>query len=109
MALKLATVVLQHLKGQPDVKLTARQIANWVFESFPVECQAKKQRSQYVNTDAELVKQLVSEIGSRRSKMQKRCPALKTTEGRRQIRILMTPKTPAGKTRRARASASMIG
>lgn len=82
MALKLATVVLQHLKGQPDVKLTARQIAEWVFATFPDECQTKKQNSQYVTTDAELIQQLVAEISSQRPRLQKRHPELKITEGR---------------------------
>jgi hypothetical protein len=82
MALNLAKIVLGYLSEHPEQKFTARQIAEWVFESYPDECQAKKQSSQYVSTDAELVQQLVAEISSQRPRMQKRHPELKTTEGR---------------------------
>lgn len=82
MALNLAKAVLGYLKERPDEKLTARQIAEWIFATFPEECQAKKQSSQYVSTDAELVQQLVAEISSQRPRLQKRHPELKTTEGR---------------------------
>ena len=82
MALNLAKAVLGYLKERPDEKLTARQIAEWIFTTFPDECQAKKQSSQYVSTDAELVQQLVAEISSQRPRLQKRHPELKTTEGR---------------------------
>lgn len=82
MALNLAKVVLGYLKERPDEKLTARQIAEWIFVTFPDECQAKKQSSQYVSTDAELVQQFVAEISSQRPRLQKRHPELKTTEGR---------------------------
>jgi hypothetical protein len=82
MALNLAQTVLGYLKNRPDEKLTARQIAEWIFATFPDECQAKKQSSQYVSTDAQLVQQLVAEISSQRPRLQKRYPELKTTEGR---------------------------
>lgn len=82
MALNLAKVVIGYLKERPGEKMTARQIAEWVFATFPDECQVKKQSSQYVSTDAELVQQLVAEISSQRPRLQKRHPELKTTEGR---------------------------
>ncbi len=82
MALNLGKAVLGHLKDRPEEKLTAGQIAEWIFATFPDECQAKKQSSQYVSTDAELVQQLVAEISSQRPRLQKRHPELKTTEGR---------------------------
>lgn len=82
MALNLGKAVLGYLMDRPEEKLTARQIAEWIFVTFPDECQAKKQSSQYVSTDAELVQQLVAEISSQRPRLQKRHPELKTTEGR---------------------------
>lgn len=82
MALNLGKVVLGYLEDRPEEKLTARQIAEWIFVTFPDECQAKKQSSQYVSTDTELVQQLVAEISSQRPRLQKRHPELKTTEGR---------------------------
>ncbi|TDM05050.1 MAG: HrgA protein [Ideonella sp. MAG2] len=84
MALNLAKAVMDCLKACPEEKLTARQIAEWIFKTYPTECQEKKASSQgnYINSDADLVQQLVAEISSRRPSLQKRHPELKTTEGR---------------------------
>jgi hypothetical protein len=84
MALNLAKAVLDCLKSRPEEKLTARQIAEWIFDTYPVECQEKKSNSRgdYIKTDSDLVQQLVAEISSQRPRLQKRYPELKTTEGR---------------------------
>lgn len=82
MALNLRQVLIGYLRDRPEQKFTARQIAEWIFETYPDECQAKKASSQYVSTDAELVQQLVAEISSQRPRLQKKHPELKTTEGR---------------------------
>lgn len=82
MALNLAKAVISYLKDRPEEKFTARQIAEWVFATFPTECQAKKQSSKFITNDAELVQQLVAEISSQRPVLQKRHPEVKTTEGR---------------------------
>lgn len=84
MALNLAKAVLDCLKERPEEKLTARQIAEWIFSSYPAECQEKKSNSRgdYIKTDGDLVQQLVAEISSQRPRLQKRHPELKTTEGR---------------------------
>jgi hypothetical protein len=82
VALNLRQAVVGYLRDHPEQKFTARQIAEWIFSTFPEECQAKKQSSQYVSTDAELVQQLVAEISSQRPRLQKKHPELKTTEGR---------------------------
>lgn len=84
MALNLTKAVLECLQARPEEKLTARQIAEWIFNTYPAECQEKKANSQggYINSDADLVQQLVAEIGSRRPSLQKQYPKLKTTEGR---------------------------
>lgn len=84
MALNLAKAVLDCLKARPEEKLTARQIAEWVFKVYPAECQEKKASSQgnYIHSDADLVQQLVAEISASRPRLQKRHTELKTTEGR---------------------------
>lgn len=84
MALNLAKAVLDCLKERPEEKLTARQIAEWIFSTYPAECQEKKSNSRgdYIKTDGDLVQQLVAEISSQRPRLQKRHPELKTTEGR---------------------------
>ena len=67
MALNLAKVVIGYLKDRSEEKFTARQIAEWVFATFPAECQAKKENSKFITNDAELIQQLVAEISSETS------------------------------------------
>lgn len=84
MALQLTKAILDCLQARPEKKLTARQIAEWIFSTYPAECQEKKANSQggRIKTNRDLVQQLVAEIGSRRPSLQKQHPELKTTEGR---------------------------
>ena len=82
MALDLRNKVLEFLREHPEQKYTARQIAEWIFERFPEECQAKKQSSKSIANDAALVQQLVAEIASQRPRIQKKHPEIKTTGGR---------------------------
>ena len=62
MALNLGKAVLDFLTAHPDEKFSARQIAEWIFATFPAECHAKKASSQALETDADLLQQLVAEI-----------------------------------------------
>lgn len=39
MALNLRQAVVGFLKDRAEQKFTARQIAEWLFETFPEECQ----------------------------------------------------------------------
>lgn len=80
--LNLGKALLCFLKERAGEKFTARQIAEWVFSTYPSECQAKKASSKFITDDAGLVQQLVAEISSQRPALQKRHPELKTTEGR---------------------------
>lgn len=84
MALNLGKAVLECLKTHEEEKMTAREIAEWIFNAYPSECQEKKTNSKgdYIKTDADLVQQLVAEISSQRPRLQKRNSELKTTEGR---------------------------
>ncbi|MDR2014616.1 MAG: COG2958 family protein [Azoarcus sp.] len=82
MALNLVKAVIGYLKDRPEEKFTARQIADWVFITFPAECQAKKDSSQTLETDADLMQQIVREISSQMPRLQKKQMELKTTEGR---------------------------
>lgn len=82
MALNLVKAVIAFLKERPEEKFTARQIADWVFATYPDECQAKKNNSQALDTDADLVQQIVREISSQMPRLQKKQSELKTTEGR---------------------------
>ena len=83
MALNLAKAVIGYLKDRPEQKFIARQIVEWVFASYPDDCQEKRadSRGDYIKSDADLVQQLVAEISSQRPRMQTKHPELKTTEG----------------------------
>ena len=82
MALNLGKAVVDYLTAHPEEKFSARQIAEWIFATFPAECHAKKASSQVLETDADLLQQLVAEIASQRPRLQKKHPGFKTTEGR---------------------------
>lgn len=82
MALSLSKIVPDYLKQHKEQKFTARQIAQWVFDTYPAECQEKKAKSAAISTDVQLIQQFVAEIGSQRPQMQKKHPEIKTTEGR---------------------------
>jgi len=82
MRLNLSQTIIDYLRSHPEEKFTARYMAQWVFDNFPNECQAKKQRSKFIATDAHLIEQLVSEIGAHHGWLQKKYSQLKTTESR---------------------------
>ena len=52
------------------------------LRDLPARVQRQKASSQALETDADLLQQLVAEIGSQRPRLQKKHPNLKTTEGR---------------------------
>ena len=45
MALNLTNTVVEFLQQNPEQKFTAREIANWIFKTYPDECHQKQKRS----------------------------------------------------------------
>ncbi len=45
MSLKLREKTYEYLKSNPEKRFTARQIAEWIFEQYPKECEEKRQNS----------------------------------------------------------------
>lgn len=86
MKLDLSKKIIEFLKQHQGQKFTARELAEWIFRTFPDECEAKRMRSRATVTmlddDNALLQQIVAEIASQRQRMQKRDPQLKTTEER---------------------------
>ena len=82
MVLKVTDIAIKFLQQRPDEKFTAREIADWIFENHPNECRQKQERSNRLNDEKKLLQQIVAEIGAHRSRIQKREPKIKTTEGR---------------------------
>lgn len=82
LTLNLTNSVIRYLKEHPEEKFTARQIAEWLFTTYPAECQAKKERSIFLETDADLLRQIAAEIGAHHRTIIRKCPEIKITEGR---------------------------
>lgn len=82
MAMRLTDKVLQCLKGSPDRKFIARELAKWVFENFPAECEQKKANSSRRMTDGDLVQALVAEISRAKNRVRRRDPGVKMTDER---------------------------
>ncbi|MET0155768.1 MAG: hypothetical protein ABW189_06675 [Rickettsiales bacterium] len=86
MKLDLSKKIVEFLSRNQGQKFTAREIAEWVFRTYPEECAAKRERSKATTNTLEddhaLVQQIIAEIGARRQRMQRRNPQLKTTEER---------------------------
>ncbi|MEQ5786302.1 HrgA protein [Erythrobacter sp. NFXS35] len=80
--MKLNTTVVECLKSHQDRRLTAREIAVWIRARYPEETQRKLERSKALQTEADLVQQLVAEIGANRPAIEKRFPQIRTTEDR---------------------------
>lgn len=86
MALNLTATVVDFLRKNPDSKFTTRQLAEWIFQTYPDECRQKQLNSKAVvsklNTDSALIGQIAAEISSQGQQLQKKNPQIKTTEGR---------------------------
>ncbi len=80
MALKLARAVAECLRRSPGQRFKAREIAEWIFATYPGECQAKLERSAALHNEADLLQQLVAEIGSNRPQITKSNPQIRTVE-----------------------------
>lgn len=70
------------LKSAPDKRFKAREIAEWIHETYRAETLDKMSRSSFLESEAALLNQLVAEIGANRPAWQLRFINLRTTEGR---------------------------
>lgn len=74
MALNLKKIVIEYLKNNPDIKYSARDIAQYIFDNFREDCEEKRRNSKAtilpLTTDAALIQQLVREVGSQRPQIQ---------------------------------------
>lgn len=70
------------LKGNPEQRFKAREIAEWIHRTYPHETREKIARSSFLDSEAGLLSQVVAEIGANRPAWQAKFPNLRTTEGR---------------------------
>lgn len=84
--MQLANKIIELLKHHPEEKFTARQIAEWIYKTYPDECLQKQARSDAkiypLDSESSLVQQIAAEVASQRPRLQKRFSQIKTTEGR---------------------------
>jgi hypothetical protein len=80
--MKLNAAVVECLKAHGSRRLTAREVATWIRERYPDETQRKLERSRALQNNADLVQQLVAEIGANRPTIEKRHAQVRTTEDR---------------------------
>lgn len=83
MAINIQSKVAERLKLNPGERVTARDLANWIFATYPNECEEKKKSSrQDLQSDADLIQQLVAEIGAYRPAIEKKWKQVRTTSDR---------------------------
>ncbi|MEO1949635.1 HrgA protein [Thioclava sp.] len=80
--LQLAKRIPQLLQEHPEHRFKARELAELLLRRFPEACAAKLARSSALETEDQLVQQIVAEIGAQRPQIQQRNPAVRTTESR---------------------------
>lgn len=83
MAIELRKRVVEMLSGRPDERFRARDIAKWICDNYPEEANEKLQASASLKSRAQLLYQLVAEIGRGRPTWQRMHSELRTTEGDR--------------------------
>ncbi|UXN02256.1 hypothetical protein [Bartonella sp. HY406] len=81
MALHLVDKVAEFLTNNPNQKFTAREIAQWIYNTYPDACKAKQKKSKAKiiildNKDA-LIQQLVAEINASRARIEKKASNLR--------------------------------
>ncbi len=112
MSFNLEKKVVACLEETPEQRFTAREIANWIFETYPDECKKKQKRSTAVvtplDTNPALIQQIVAEIGSHRKRIQKRHSNIKTTEGRPR-KFYFTEKSDDAEVQVAEAEVKVVG
>jgi hypothetical protein len=86
MALNLSKTVIDYLKSNPDQQFTAKEIATYIFRTYPHQCKDKKSRSTAtivpLDNDMALIQQISAEIGARRPQLEKKYPEIKTLDER---------------------------
>ena len=78
--MKLRESVVKRLSESPGEQLKARDLAEWLVETYPDVCAKKAEKSGLTNP--QLLNQLVAEIGSNRPAWMKKHPQLNATAER---------------------------
>ncbi len=83
MGLNINALVVECVKQNSGTKLTANEIAQWIFERYRSDCEEKRRRSkQNLTKDIDLVQQIGAEIAANRPVIQRKNHTVRTTETR---------------------------
>lgn len=80
--MKLNDAVTECLKEREGRRLSAREIADWIYQQYPDQYRKKLERSQHLQSERDLIQQLVAEIGANRPAIERTYPQVRTTEDR---------------------------
>jgi uncharacterized protein len=100
MAIELRKRVFEFLSSQPEKRFKARDIANWLCDTYPQEAEAKLANSIFLSNKNELLNQLVAEISANRPLWQEKYSELRTSEERPRL-YYWTKKTEQDEVREA--------
>lgn len=70
------------LQEYAEHRFKARELAELLLRRFPEACAAKLTRSSALETEDQIIQQIVAEIGAQRLQLQQRNPAVRTRESR---------------------------
>lgn len=96
MTLKLRNRVFEILQQAPGKQWTPSDLARMLLKRFPAECQEKKERSEVIENDEQLVSQIAREIYGSRTRWEGSYPELQS-EGEKPRYIYWSTDTPAVK------------
>jgi len=81
MSFNLRESLASFLRSNPNKKFKARDMAIWLYETFPDAAAEKINNSTFLTGRDDLLQQLVAEIGARRLDILKHHPQIRTDEG----------------------------
>lgn len=83
MSLNLNTLVVECVKENSGARLSAKEIAQWIFNHYRSDCEEKRRSSkQDLIKDTDLIQQISAEIAANRPVIQRKNHAVRTTETR---------------------------
>lgn len=103
MSLNINKLVVESLRKNSGSKISAKEIAKWIFENYRSDCEEKRRNSkQNLTSDADLIQQISAEIAANRPVIQKKNHEVRTT-GTRPIEYYYSTETEAAEIIKAEA------
>ena len=95
MSLNINNLVVESLRKNSGSKISAKEIAKWIFDNYRSDCEEKRRNSkQNLTSDVALISQISAEIASNRPVIQKKYHEVRTT-GTRPIQYYYSTESEA--------------